>query len=214
MKKIMSILSVLSIFLVVLGSSIEMNAYNIRYYEDFFYENNIDSETKKTQAELKSISEDLVLYLKSSGNETILEKTFNEREVSHMIDVQNLFNLLRNIKKMAYVGFFIALAYFIKIEDIKNLFKNIYRGINYIYIILISLGLLISTNFTKYFTIFHEMFFSNDLWLLDPKTDVMIRMLPEPFFIGMAINMLIGLLVILLTIQVLSRYLYKTMIKE
>lgn len=38
------------------------------------------------------------------------------------------------------------------------------------------------TDFNSYFVRFHEMFFTNDLWLLNPKTDRMIQLLPEVFF--------------------------------
>ena len=50
------------------------------------------------------------------------------------------------------------------------------------------LGVLIATDFNKYFIIFHEIFFDNDLWILDPRTCLLIRMLPEGFFFDMAIR--------------------------
>ena len=46
--------------------------------------------------------------------------------------------------------------------------------------------LLLRADFNALFIRFHELVFTNDLWLLDPATDAMIRMLPEPFFEGMA----------------------------
>lgn len=45
---------------------------------------------------------------------------------------------------------------------------------------------MISTDFTKYFVIFHHIFFNNDLWLLDPATDLLINIVPEPFFVDTA----------------------------
>ena len=36
--------------------------------------------------------------------------------------------------------------------------------------------------------VFHEIFFTNDLWLFDPAEDYMIRMLPEGFFYDMALR--------------------------
>ena len=42
--------------------------------------------------------------------------------------------------------------------------------------------------FSRVFIAFHHLAFSNDLWLLDPATDAMIRMLPEEFFAGMALQ--------------------------
>ena len=43
-------------------------------------------------------------------------------------------------------------------------------------------------DFNTAFTVFHEIFFTNDLWLFDPAEDYMIRMLPEVFFYDMALR--------------------------
>ena len=48
------------------------------------------------------------------------------------------------------------------------------------------LGLIISTDFTKYFILFHHIFFTNDLWILDPATDMLINIVPEGFFMDTA----------------------------
>ena len=48
------------------------------------------------------------------------------------------------------------------------------------------LAAIVSTDFTKYFTVFHEIFFDNDLWLLNPNEDLLINIVPEPFFVDTA----------------------------
>ena len=45
-----------------------------------------------------------------------------------------------------------------------------------------------SIDFTSCFTLFHKLFFTNNLWIFDPETDYMIRMLPEGFFSDMVIR--------------------------
>ena len=70
------------------------------------------------------------------------------------------------------------------------------------------LGVAIGMNFSECFTIFHEIFFDNDLWLFDSRTDYMIRMLPEGFFFDMVIRIgcfFAGLLLILLIIAEVVR---------
>lgn len=37
-------------------------------------------------------------------------------------------------------------------------------------------------DFDRVFTLFHEIAFTNDLWLLNPNTDMLIRLMPETFF--------------------------------
>ena len=51
-----------------------------------------------------------------------------------------------------------------------------------------AVGVMILTNFQTFWINFHKVFFTNDLWLLDPKTDLMIRMLPEGYFMDIAIR--------------------------
>ena len=43
-----------------------------------------------------------------------------------------------------------------------------------------------AVDFSSAFTFFHEVLFTNDLWLLDAQTDLLVRLLPEQFFIDIA----------------------------
>ena len=47
-------------------------------------------------------------------------------------------------------------------------------------------------DFDRVFTLFHKIFFNNDLWLFDPKTDPVIRILPESFFMHCAVLIVSG----------------------
>ena len=55
-----------------------------------------------------------------------------------------------------------------------------------------GLSLAFIGDFTQGFTAFHHIFFDNDLWILDPRTDLLINIVPEPFFVDTAAR--IGLL--------------------
>ena len=46
-----------------------------------------------------------------------------------------------------------------------------------------SFSILISQDFTSAFTLFHELSFTNDLWLLNPAEDLLINLLPEAFLL-------------------------------
>ena len=51
--------------------------------------------------------------------------------------------------------------------------------------VIAALTAVISTDFTKYFIMFPPHFsFNNDLWILDPATDMLINIVPEGFFHG------------------------------
>ena len=49
-------------------------------------------------------------------------------------------------------------------------------------VLLLLAGLLSLVDFTQAFIAFHEMAFSNDLWMLDPRTDYLVMIFPEGFW--------------------------------
>ena len=50
------------------------------------------------------------------------------------------------------------------------------------------LALICALDFNRAFIAFHHLFFTNDLWLLDPRTDLLIRICPQSMFMGMAVR--------------------------
>ena len=71
-----------------------------------------------------------------------------------------------------------------KKADLRRLVPQGYLQALFVYLILAAiLGVAMSIDFTSCFTLFHKLFFTNNLWIFDPETDYMIRMLPEGFFL-------------------------------
>lgn len=67
------------------------------------------------------------------------------------------------------------------------------------------LGILGAVDFDRFFTGFHQVMFTNNLWLLNPRTDLLIRLMPTDFFVTYAalwlgIFLLEPLAVLLLTL--------------
>ncbi|MEW8972626.1 MAG: TIGR01906 family membrane protein [Tissierellaceae bacterium] len=207
MRRLASIILIICLSLVLMIISIEQNSYNKKYYKDFFKKQNIERVSHRSTDELSNIVDNIILYLKAKGGDGLLTPYFNEREILHMQDVQGLFKLARYIK---YIGFLVSIyisIYLIKKKDSIFLSKILSYGLSANYIVLSILVFLIHSNFNKYFTYFHLIFFRNTLWILDPNTDLMIQMLPEEFFIGMAKNIVLSFFIYLSIIQILA-YLY------
>ncbi len=51
-------------------------------------------------------------------------------------------------------------------------------------------------NFDRSFVVFHELFFDNDLWIFDPRTDPIINYLPESLFMRNAFAILVLMIVL------------------
>ena len=58
------------------------------------------------------------------------------------------------------------------------------------------LGTIIFANWEYFFVKFHEIFFDNDYWIFDAKTDPIITILPEEFFMYCAIMILAVILIL------------------
>lgn len=71
--------------------------------------------------------------------------------------------------------------------------------------VLLSLPLLL--DFSRAFTLFHQIFFSNDYWLFDPQMDPVICYLQESFFMKMALCILALLLLLSLLCLIAFRHL-------
>ena len=146
------------------------------------------------------VNADLAAYLAGRSdslerNVTLLGKSvdcaFNERELSHMRDVKALFSkglAARAILAVAAVAFLIA-PFALKAAS----GRGVRRGALIALAALLICGaagcaLFETAGFDSVFIRFHQLFFDNDLWLLDPAADAMIRMFPEPFFARMALQ--------------------------
>lgn len=115
---------------------------------------------------------------------------FNEQDRLHMADVRNLFLgglRIRNI--CAAAALLLILGLKLGKADLKRLIPRAYfRAVLIFVALILFLGLACMIDFTACFTLFHKIFFTNDLWMFNPASDYMIRMLPEGFFSDMALR--------------------------
>ena len=107
---------------------------------------------------------------------------FNQKEQHHMADVQDLFRLCR------WIGWGCAGAIvLIGLALRKNMhWRTFRRTLLVILGIVTAVIVLACIDFDSLFVLFHKVAFTNDLWLLDPRTDLLIRLMPIEFFISYA----------------------------
>ena len=124
---------------------------------------------------------------------------FNEQDRLHMWDVQNLFIGGLKVRAVSIVAVCICLAFLFgtKADWKKILTASWFAALAVYGGLLVVFGTWAAIDFTAFFTFFHEVFFTNDLWLFDPATDYMIRMLPEGFFADIALR-IVSLFVVLI----------------
>ena len=198
LENLLGILCAFCVMVILLITSVEAVAYWIPgYYEREYTKYQVTEDVHMEMEDLLEVTEEMMAFLRGEREDlhvpTIVDgqprEFFNEREIAHMEDVQGLFLgglTLRRICLVLAASCILALI-FLK-RDLKQVLpKTMCLGTGLFFLITAGLGLIISTNFTKYFTIFHKIFFTNDLWILDPRTDLLINIVPEPFFVDTAL---------------------------
>jgi integral membrane protein (TIGR01906 family) len=146
-----------------------------------------------SDGEMRELDMLLAEYL--AGNEAALDDAaFNEREKAHMIDVYAIFDAMRDISLASLlVGCaLLAAAVMIPGKRLKRAWTGAALGAGLFFLPLAICGIWAAVDFDSAFIAMHHLLFSNDLWLMDPGTDLMIRMLPQRFFVALAGRLAIG----------------------
>ena len=111
---------------------------------------------------------------------------FTDREKSHLADCRELF--LKGIKARVIACLLLAaLAIYIYVHCGKQktsvlLAKGYLRSLGFAAVLAAIIAVLCVIDFTRAFTVFHHIFFDNDLWILYPDKDNLINIMQEDVF--------------------------------
>ena len=225
MKKLHHVLAVAAMLLLVLAlllTSFQLAIYgdpDYRFYEREYAKYNVTESLDMEMEDVMDVTEKMMDYLIGRRTELSVitdvdgqtQDFFNEQDRLHMADVKNLFlgGLTLRWVLLAAAAVLIALLVLLKGDWRRIIPRAYFIALGIFLAVTVLLGALFASDFTKYFTIFHEIFFTNDLWLFDPATDYMIRMLPEGFFYDMVMRIggcFLGSLAVLLVIFFVWRH--------
>lgn len=201
-------------------------AFSTDYYVDAFTNLEVHKTVGITTDSLFRVTDALVTFIDNgSGNIKLTETVngeevvfYNEKEQIHLNDIRLLVQSGRYFLLFMNVILLLALMIIIYLdkkektkigENISHMFKASF------FATVAGLSFLIALYFIDFnwaFTKFHEIFFTNDLWLLNPKTDRLIQLMPLEFFIEFVakwlsrVAMILGIYVLIgFILPVLSR---------
>ena len=132
------------------------------------------------------------IKVQEKGREVSL---FNPRETAHLKDVKSRLKLQNAVQEFSilYIMAFIAAVVLWSREiTVRRLAVDTLIGCGLTLAMLGVAGGLGASGFDAAWLHFHELIFSNDFWLLNPRTDHLIQMFPPEFWQN--IVFLIGLL--------------------
>ena len=153
------------------------------------------------EAEYAAVGQMTANYL--TGRTEVFQHTFSDghgavyqcfqpHEAEHMADCRRLIRLamaLEGVFGVTVVG--TMLMGLLMRSRRKEIARGVILGLRSAGIVgtgLLAWGLI---DFDGLFTAFHRIAFTNDGWLLDPRTDLLIRLMPTGFFTTLAVRVLL-----------------------
>lgn len=188
-------------------------AYLVLYVDSGLYarefsQNSAAEKSGMALNEILNIQKQLMLFLRG-GTINLSQITarmdgqvvpfFNTKVIQHMEDVRHIFLIAL---KSSAVGFLYILSQVFYLRRLQPQEQILYlrrtKRTGYIVLgIFSSITLLSALFFSRAFVIFHKIFFQNDLWIFDARTDFIIRWLPESFFQHVAAEILLVFIIML-----------------
>ncbi|RKD34270.1 TIGR01906 family membrane protein [Thermohalobacter berrensis] len=215
------VLLIIFLPLLLLLTNVEIASFDLDYFSKKYDEYNIVEETGMDKETLMGVTKQLLKYLKGDREDIILyanvngkrEQVFERRELLHLKDVKNLYQKGYFIRRISLFISILSILYLTLFTREKLPKALIFTSIIPLGFMLV-LAILLSIDFYRYFTYFHEIFFSNDLWLLNPKTDILIQMYPLQFFNSIAYRIITYFVIELVIIFIIGFVLLKIQNRE
>lgn len=197
-KAAVFIIVLISLFMVGMYSSIELIAYNDSFYKQQYIKNHVSEYTEISNEQLMDITDQMQLFLKGQRSDFNIyaivngnyQAVFTLQEQEHMLDVQKLFVFFRAVRNICLGVLILIFAIMYKNKK-EMLFKLLKNASVTILILSALLGIGVVFFFEPLFIGFHKLFFTNELWLFDPATSILINMVPEEFFIACAVRIVL-----------------------
>ena len=116
---------------------------------------------------------------------------FQDHEAAHMADCRELIRLAGTLR-WVFGGLVLVLAGAgVLLRRHRTLADGVLAGLGTAGILFTGLVLWALADFDGFFTAFHRVAFTNDGWLLDTRTDLLIRLMPEDFFVALGARLLL-----------------------
>jgi len=183
---------VVALPILLITTNVRFLASEVRFYERGFRAHDVEQTTGLALPELDRSAREIVNYfendastlrvvVKDDGEEVAL---FNARETEHMKDVKWLMQLVFRVNEvtLAYVLTYVACVFLWAGRSFRSLARQSLLGIAVGGAGVGAVGVFAIAGFESTWRRFHEVVFSNDLWKLNPATDRLIQMFPEPFW--------------------------------
>ncbi|MBU4540837.1 MAG: TIGR01906 family membrane protein [Firmicutes bacterium] len=194
---------------IIFISAIEVAVFDKAFYTDQMAKNQVIKNTGIYPPDMDLVVDEMISYLKGDRQDfdikarlapenakNVVDRVsiFNDKEITHMDDVRNLLLFFLGLRDAAMILALISFLMLLK-DHQQAIIKALFYGSTIFIVLFLVIGASFVFNFNDTFILFHQLFFTNDLWIMDPSIDRLIWIVPEPFFFAMISRMVIYTLV-------------------
>lgn len=191
-----ALLTIASLLIItaVLFTSLQICINQRNWYYESYVKYGTAKETQISDEEMTEAIFRLIDYMEGRADSIQLSVTengqtvemYNRQEIDHMVDVRALYQAWRAVRTyggiLAVIIIAVCMATLQNGERIGMLCRGFLIAAAVFGAVLIVLGIWVAVDFNSFWTEFHHLFFTNDLWLMDYRTCRMIRICPLQLF--------------------------------
>ena len=205
--RIMAVVFAIILCFVFLLSSIRYVAFNEKLYRKLQIKHEIAPFVLMTQEELDDITHEIIKYMKGDRKDLVIydiqdgvkREIFNDREKTHMVDVLNLFTVSEWVLviMICLLAIIVIAGFLMDMDTMRSIFlKTVMITMVITVLLFIMLIFYMIVDFHSFWMLFHKILFTNDLYLLDPYTDLLVNIMSLEFFVSISyyVSLCFGLL--------------------
>ena len=196
----------LAVLVLIVTTNVRVAANSITLYNLLFDRYNVADSTGILDTDLPDVGRQFRDYF---GNDVerlevnarvygVEQQLLSEREVIHMADVKQVFNLTFRIQEGAGIFLLAMMLGAVAVYRRGALWEIsgwVQWGALIAILFVLVVGFISLVAFGPLFNVFHQLVFTNDFWQLDPRTDYLLMLFPFGFWRDM--TLLIGLATLL-----------------
>ncbi len=197
LTRVLTILMFVSLLLIAVVSSV----FEVDFYKSAQSKYDVASSMNISSEDVDKATLIALLYTKGYVDDLAYEISiddniydlYSSQDKIHMVDVKNLYKTAYNtLITTLVISAFIVLFIFIKKAYISlfDVLNTINKSSIYIVIFVGLISLFAYINFDKFWVMFHEIFFDNDLWLMNPRYDALVNLFPEGLFMDLVFKII------------------------
>lgn len=199
LRIVLSTLAVIAVPFFLISTNVRLAVNSPRLYDYGFNKYAIMEKTNIGSDQLREAGQQIRDYFNSDENFLTVRvllngvyvyNLYNTREVLHMKDVKSLIRgiyLTQSVTGIYLVAFAVAVFLIRRKTWLADFSQCILLGCGITLLMVLLAGVSALMDFDRLFLTFHLVSFTNDLWQLDPKTDYLIAMFPQGFFLDATI---------------------------